>query len=186
VCARSPEGQQYPGLLQERNDQQGGGGYYPSLLCLHDVPAGVLCPALGPPVEQGCRNVGAGPEEGHKDDQRAMEVETATPTALSIKKTFLLKQIIFIFSPKQTERSMFASQSARAIPFPVVWCRPSAAAGAASCGAGLSPGGCCWPSSLGQAGAPHGNGPCSGWRGPLPPPAPAPPAPPPLRARWRR
>lgn len=48
---------------------------------------------------------------------------------------------------------------------PAAGCRPSAASGAASCLAGLSPGGCCWPSSLRGAGAPQASRPCSRQRG---------------------
>ena len=36
-----------------------------------EVPYGVLCPSLGPPAQEACQAVGAGPEVNHNDDQRA-------------------------------------------------------------------------------------------------------------------
>ena len=36
------------------------------------APSGVLCPGLGPPVEETCRPGGVGLEEGHKDDERTV------------------------------------------------------------------------------------------------------------------
>ena len=41
------------------------------LLCHCVAPSAVLCPGLGPPVQDGYGAVGVGPEQGHEDAQRA-------------------------------------------------------------------------------------------------------------------
>lgn len=51
--------------------QQGEGGDSASLFCSAETPAGVLCPALGPPTQEGCGPAGLSPEEGHEGAQRA-------------------------------------------------------------------------------------------------------------------
>jgi len=68
-CALT-EDQLYPGLHQEKRGQQVEGGGSASLLYSGETPPGVLRPALEPPAQEGQGPVGAGPEEGHKDDQR--------------------------------------------------------------------------------------------------------------------
>jgi len=40
-------------------------------LCLHDTLSGVLCPGLGPSIEERCGTFGEAPEEDWEDDQRA-------------------------------------------------------------------------------------------------------------------
>jgi len=71
MCAHSPEGQPYPGLHQKQRGQQGDGGDSAPLLCLGETPPGVLSPALEPSAQEGHGPVGVGPEEGHRNDQRA-------------------------------------------------------------------------------------------------------------------
>jgi len=70
MCARSPEGQLYPGLHQKQHGQQVKGGDSAPLLRSGETPTGVLCPALEPSAQERHGAVGAGPEEGQKNDQR--------------------------------------------------------------------------------------------------------------------
>jgi len=64
----SPEGQPYPGLHQDKRGQQVEGGDSAPLLYSGENPLGVLCPALEPSAQERHGPVGAGPEEGHKND----------------------------------------------------------------------------------------------------------------------
>lgn len=60
----------YLGLHQKGGGQQGEGGNCPSLLCLCEVPAGVLCAGLGQTAQEGCGAVGVRPEKSLEGDQR--------------------------------------------------------------------------------------------------------------------
>jgi len=68
-CA--PEGQPYPAASKAHCQQVEGGDSAP-LLCSGESLPGVLCPTLEPPAQQGHAAVGVRPEEGHKDDPRAV------------------------------------------------------------------------------------------------------------------
>ena len=74
VCARSPEGQPYPGLHHKKCGQHVNGGDSASLLCFYEAPPHpawmVLCPAVEPSAQEGHGAAGAGPKETHKNDLR--------------------------------------------------------------------------------------------------------------------
>jgi len=53
MWARSPEGQPYLGLHQEKRGQQVEGGDSAPLLLSGETPSGVLHPALEPPAQKG-------------------------------------------------------------------------------------------------------------------------------------
>ena len=65
------EGQLYPGLHQEKGVQQAKGGDSAPLLHSGENPPGVLSPALGPSAQERQGPIVLGPEEGHRNDQRA-------------------------------------------------------------------------------------------------------------------
>ena len=71
MCARSPEGQLYPELHPKQRGQQGEGGDSAPLRRSGETPPGVLHPALEPSAQDRHGAVGAGPEEGNQNDQRA-------------------------------------------------------------------------------------------------------------------
>ena len=57
-------------LLQKKRGQQVERGDSASLLFSGETPPGVLCPALEPSAQERHGPVGAGPEEGNKNDQK--------------------------------------------------------------------------------------------------------------------
>lgn len=70
VYSSSLEDKQYPGLQQKRDGWQGEEGDFLLLLYPPKDLSGVLRLRLGPPLQERCQTVGAGPEESHKGDQR--------------------------------------------------------------------------------------------------------------------
>ena len=66
MCARSPEGQPYPGLHPKLRGQLVEGWDSAPLLRSGESPPGVLCPALEPSAQERHGAVGAGPEEATK------------------------------------------------------------------------------------------------------------------------
>ena len=66
-----PRGPTISRLHQEKCDQQAEGGDSAPLLCSCETPPGLLHPVLGPPTQKGHGGVGAGPEDGPEDYQRA-------------------------------------------------------------------------------------------------------------------
>jgi len=71
MCACSPEGQLYPGLEQKKHGQLVKGGTSATPLCSCATLPGSLCSALQPTEQEGHGPVGAGPEEGHENNQKA-------------------------------------------------------------------------------------------------------------------
>jgi len=70
MCAGSPKGQPCPELHQEKRDQQVERGDSAPLLCSGETSPGVLRSALEPSAQEGHGTVGAGPQEGYKNDPR--------------------------------------------------------------------------------------------------------------------
>jgi len=72
MCNRSPKGQPYPGLHQEDRGQQVKEGDSAPLLQAGETPPGNLCSFLERSAQESRGSVGEGPEEGDKNDPRAV------------------------------------------------------------------------------------------------------------------
>ena len=70
MCGCSPENQLYPGLHQKKCGQQVKGGDSAPLLHSCETPSRVLCPGVESSAQDRHGSLGAGPEEGHENDQR--------------------------------------------------------------------------------------------------------------------
>jgi len=71
MCTNSPEGQLSCGLPEEKSGQQVEGSDSTSLLRSSETSPGVLHPAVESSAQERHGPVGEGPEEDHKNDQRA-------------------------------------------------------------------------------------------------------------------
>jgi len=58
-------------VIQKKCGQQVEGGDSAPLVCCGETLSGVVRPALEPSALERHGHVGVGPEEGHKDDQKA-------------------------------------------------------------------------------------------------------------------
>lgn len=66
MCVCSPETQSYPGMHQNKHDQQAEGGESLRLLRCHETTPGLLHPGLWTPTQERHRLLRADTEEGHK------------------------------------------------------------------------------------------------------------------------
>jgi len=68
MCSHTLESQPYPGLHKKKLFKEGDSA---CLLRSAETPPGILRSALEPPAQETQGYVGAGLEEGHRNDQRA-------------------------------------------------------------------------------------------------------------------